>query len=115
MHMHHLVTLPVEVDERSAGKDFQELVLRRRTAGRRGAGWEPVSSWKWRGELAEVGSRSWLPGAGRGNRLCLQKHPPHNGSATAIPSTMIPPRPEILLFLVLEFADCPYPLAASPN
>jgi len=44
------------------------------------------------------GPGSGVPGAGRESRLCLQIHPPHNSSATAIPTVMTPPKFEIWLF-----------------
>lgn len=75
MHMYRLLILPVEVGEQSAGKASEELGLRKRLAGRSGAGWEPAGSWRCRGELAEAGSRGWGPWGRQGEQAVLADPP----------------------------------------
>lgn len=71
MCLHRLVTLPVKAAEWSAGKAHEDLGLRKRKAGSRGVGWDPVSSWKCKKHFTEARSRGWGPWGGKKEQTVL--------------------------------------------
>lgn len=75
MHRHCVVILPVEVGEWSVGEALEELEMRKRQAGRRGAGWEPAGSWKHGQELTKARSRGWGPWGRQGEQAVLADPP----------------------------------------